>query len=86
MHIFPALLALAAVVNANPVARPQGVTVDISPAAPAPPGCSSSASGSYSIHIYNVSSTTVVGKRGVPTMTVAPVSMIGDGQVQGGVS
>ena len=63
-----ALLALMAAVQANPVALPQAVTAAISPSAPAPPGCTSSAAGSYGIAVHNVS-TAAVQKRQVTEAT-----------------
>ena len=56
------LLALVAAVQANPVALPQAVTAAISPTAAPPPGCTSSAVGSYGIAVHNVS-TSAVAKR-----------------------
>lgn len=60
-----AILALANAVYANPVALPQGVTADVSPSAPAPPGCTPSASGSFGIAVQNVSTSAPVAKRQV---------------------
>jgi hypothetical protein len=48
-------LALATAVLATPV--PQGVTEQIEPPTPAPPGCSPDVSGTFNIQIVNVSST-----------------------------
>jgi len=60
------LLALAAAATANPlkqiVAR-QAVTASIAPDAPAPPGCTTSASGSYGVVVHNVSTTAAPAKR-----------------------
>ncbi|KAL8830324.1 MAG: hypothetical protein Q9170_005781 [Blastenia crenularia] len=87
-----AFLALVVVVQANPVALPQAVTAAISPSGSPPPGCTSSAAGSYGIAVHNVS-TSAVAKRqatqlsdGQPQVkTMATVSMINDGQIQAGM-
>ena len=71
---------------ANPVALPQAVTAAISPSEPPPPGCTPSFSGSFGIAVKNVT-TSSLAKRAEPTpqvATYAHVSMITDGQVQGG--
>ena len=69
-----AILALAALAQANPVimAR-QAVTADVSPTAPAPPGCSASVDFHFGIAVKNVS-TSAVAKRQATQVT--------DGQVQ----
>lgn len=87
-----ALLALAALAQANPVlvAR-QAVTAIISPSAPAPAGCTGAVSYSFGIVANNVS-TAAVGKRQATqiadgqiqaaTTSAKAVSQITDGQIQ----
>ena len=48
------ILALAAAVQANPVAMPQAVTIAIAPPEPAPPGCEPSYVGSFGIFAQNI--------------------------------
>lgn len=50
------LLAAAAVVQANPVALPQGVTAKISPSASAPSACKPSYSGTFGIVVQTLGS------------------------------
>ncbi|KAI4113843.1 MAG: hypothetical protein LQ345_005266 [Seirophora villosa] len=88
-----AILALAIAAYANPVALPQGVTAVISPSAPAPPGCTPSASGSFGIAVQNVSTSAPVARRqatqlsdGQPQVhTMATASELPDGQIQAGM-
>jgi len=64
-----ALLALAAAVQANPVALPQAaVTALISPDAPPPPGCTAAVSGSFAIAVHNVSTSAGAAKRQASTL------------------
>ncbi|KAL8730710.1 MAG: hypothetical protein Q9166_003902 [cf. Caloplaca sp. 2 TL-2023] len=87
-----ALLPLAAGVQANPFALPQAVTAAVSPSAPPPPGCTPSASGSFGIAVQNVSTSGAPAKRqatqlsdGQPRVkTMAPVTLVPDGQPQAG--
>lgn len=65
-----AILALAALVKANPVAFPQAVTAKISPTNPAPPGCQPTLAGSFGIAVHNVSTTAAAVKRDVSTSSV----------------
>lgn len=73
MHTYT-VLALAALAQANPVlvAR-QGVTADLSPSAPAPPGCTGSVNYSFSIVAKNVTSSAVAKRQ---------ATQIKDGQIQ----
>ncbi|KAL8650530.1 MAG: hypothetical protein Q9210_003765 [Variospora velana] len=88
-----AILALATAVYANPVALPQGVTADVSPSAPAPPGCTPSASGRFGIAVQNVSTSAPVARRQVTQLndgqpqvhTMATASVVTDGQIQAGL-
>lgn len=70
-----AVLVFVALVRATPflVAR-QGVTANLSPSAPAPPGCTGSVSYSFGFVANNVTSSPTVAKR--------QATQIGDGQVQ----
>ncbi|KAL8769934.1 MAG: hypothetical protein Q9209_004181 [Squamulea sp. 1 TL-2023] len=86
------VLGLVAVAQANPFALPQAVTAAISPSAPAPPGCTPSASGSFGIAVQNVSTSAAPAKRqatqlsdGQPQVkTMAPMTIANDGQPQAG--
>ena len=81
-----ASFAFGAFALANPVALPQAVTAAISPSEAPPPGCTPTFSGSFSILVKNLT-TSGPAKRAEPTpqvATYAHVSMITDGQVQGG--
>ncbi|KAL8946900.1 MAG: hypothetical protein Q9222_006762 [Ikaeria aurantiellina] len=87
------LLALVALAQAKPAAMPQAVTAVITPSAPAPPGCTPSASGSFGIAVQNVSTSGTMVKRQVTQLpdgqpqiqTMAPVSVPADGQVHAGM-
>lgn len=89
-----AILSAAAVVKAVPF--PQAVTAAISPTGPSPPGCTGSMAGSFGIAAMNLTTASAaLAKRAVsqlpraqpeaPAYTLAPVSMIMDGQIQGGM-
>lgn len=58
-----AILALAVVGKANPVAFPQAVTAAISPPEPAPSGCLPTVAGSFGIAVHDVAKPTGVAKR-----------------------
>ena len=60
-----AIIALAVIVEANPVALPQAVTAAISPPQPAPSGCSSVLAGSFGIGVHKVAPTAAPVKREV---------------------
>ncbi|KAL8872531.1 MAG: hypothetical protein Q9174_001851 [Haloplaca sp. 1 TL-2023] len=87
------LFALLSAANADPHALPQGVTADVSPTAPPPTGCTSSASGSFGIAVQSVSSGAAQVKREVSQLddgqpqvqTMASASFNNDGQVAVGM-
>ena len=90
--MFPyAILAFTAMVQANPflMAR-QGVNANISPNAPAPPGCTGSVNYSFGIVANNLSTSAVAKRQAtqiedgqVQAATASPaVSQITDGQIQ----
>ncbi|KAL8826493.1 MAG: hypothetical protein Q9191_003765 [Dirinaria sp. TL-2023a] len=90
-----AIFVLIAAVQANPVAVPQAVTAAISPSVAAPPGCTNAFSGTFGIAVYNLSTSAAANKkREVATQvtdgqiqaeTLAPVSVISDGQIQAAI-
>ena len=60
------LLALAAAASANPLKQldaRQAVTASIAPSAPPPPGCTTSAPGSYALVVHTISTTAAPVKR-----------------------
>ena len=62
-----ALLAAAAVVQASPIALPQGITASLAPSGSAPPGCTPSYAGTFGIAAMNIS-TAAAKKRQVSTI------------------
>lgn len=58
-----AILTLAAIVAANPVAFPQAVTEKISPTGVAPPGCKPTLPGSFGIAVSALGPTAAAVKR-----------------------
>lgn len=63
MQYFLAILALAAIVAANPFAFPQAVTEKISPTGAAPPGCKPTLPGSFGIAVSALAPTAAAVKR-----------------------
>lgn len=63
MHYPLAFIALAFIVEANPVAFPQAVTEAIAPPEPAPSGCTPAYEGKFAIVAQNISTTAGVAKR-----------------------
>ena len=93
MHYTIAAFVVAAVVKASPF--PQAVTAAISPTGATPPGCTGSRPDSFGIAAMNITSASAApmkrqaslpnGQPQARGYTMAPVSMIIDGQIQGGM-
>ncbi|MCJ1469619.1 hypothetical protein MMC07_008254 [Pseudocyphellaria aurata] len=88
MHYSLAVLAVAAIVTANPVALPQAVTEKLFPTGTAPPACKPTLKGSFGIAASALEPTAAAVKRAESStlecepLTLAHVSQIIDGQCQ----